>query len=123
MHRVQDSTLKELGIHPGDVIRLKDGAAAWWNGPDAKRKRPNDDDTEHRKQSPTPSAQHNSVTYKTRYDEGGGCQFLGPPMVSSDSSLCPGESLWYKCEARNDWFPVPAGYTIVHEGDEDPFAV
>jgi hypothetical protein len=57
-----------------------------------------------------------------RYYDGGGCRFSGPPMVTGDSSACPGESIWYRCEACQDWFLIPPSYTVIIE-DEDLFAV
>ncbi|KAE9399161.1 hypothetical protein BT96DRAFT_771043, partial [Gymnopus androsaceus JB14] len=37
LHAVLDSDLKELGVRPGDVLCLKQGARPlWFNGPDAK---------------------------------------------------------------------------------------
>ena len=69
LHRVPDATLAEIGIHPGDVIRLKDGAVAWWKGPDTKRKRspfePEPQDA--------PPAKVDTVAYERRFNDGGGC--------------------------------------------------
>jgi hypothetical protein len=117
LHRVPDAALTEIGIHSGDVIRLKDGAVAWWKGPDAKRKRslfePEPQDA--------PPAKVDTVSYERRFDDGGGCRFSGPPMVGGDLRNLPGESIWYRCEARKDWFPIPPGYTVVEEGNDDPF--
>jgi hypothetical protein len=115
LHRVSEKALEEVGIHPGDVICLQDGAVVWWNGPDAKRKRVDGD-----KDTSEPPAKRDSVAYEKRYDDGGGCHFSGPPMVGGDYSV-PGETLWYKCEARKEWFPVPPGYTVIME-EEDPWA-
>jgi hypothetical protein len=109
--RVSDKALEEVGIQPGDVIRLKDGAAVWWNGPDAKRKRADDEETSE------PTAKRNSVAYERRFDDGGGCHFSGPPMVGGDYSV-PGETLWYKCTAQAQWLPVPPGYTVIIEEDD-----
>ena len=114
--------LKELRLLPGDVIHLKDRAVPWWNGPDTKRKRVDE---------PEPNVWEYlvvkcieaSVAYETRYDDGGGCQFSGPPMVGGDSSVHPGESIWYRCKAHQDWFPISPGYTVVTENNEDPFSV
>lgn len=38
LYEVPNGDLKELGVKPGDVLRLKRGAPAWFNGPNAKRK-------------------------------------------------------------------------------------
>lgn len=35
---VDDKFLSNLGISAGDVIHLKKGSTAWWNGPDTKQK-------------------------------------------------------------------------------------
>ena len=112
--RVLDKALEEVGIHPGDVIRLKDGATVWWNHPDAKRKRADSIN----KVAGEPSAKRNFVAYERRFDEGGGNRFSGPQMVGGDY-LVPGETLWYKCVAKGEWLPVPPGYTVVMEGDEE----
>ena len=108
-----DKALQEVGIHPGDVIHLKDGAAVWWNGADAKRKRVDSSN----KEAGEPSAKHDSIAYERRFDEGGGSCFSGPPMVRGDYFV-PGEALWYKCAAKGKWLPVPPGYTVVMEEDD-----
>jgi hypothetical protein len=33
---VDHKLLASLGIYTGDVIHLKNGSMAWWNGPEAK---------------------------------------------------------------------------------------
>jgi hypothetical protein len=121
-HRVQDSVLEELGLPPGDVIHLKDGAVPWWNGPDTKRKRV-DESKPNAREYPAVKCAEAFVAYKTRYDGEGGCQFSRPLMVGDDSSAHLGESIWYRCKALQDWFPIPLGYTVVTENNEDPFAV
>ena len=70
------------------MICLKDGAIMWWNGPER------------------------------RFDDGGGSQLSGPPMVGGDYEEVPGETLWYKCTACKDWFPIPHGYTVIVEEDD-----
>jgi hypothetical protein len=77
---VSDKALEEVGIHPGDVIRLKDGAVTWWNGPDAKRKRVDGEGD-----ISDPPAKHDIVTYKRRFDDSGACRFSGPPIRQSTS--------------------------------------
>jgi hypothetical protein len=116
LHRVPDKALEEVGILPGDAIRLKDGAVVWWNGPNAKRKRVDGD--EDASEPPTKRDSADSVAYERRFDDGGGCHFSGPPMVGGDYYV-PGETLWYKCTARKDWFPVPRGYTVIMEEEEE----
>ena len=108
-----DKALEEVDIHPGDVICLKDGAAVWWNGPDAKRKRVDSNNEE----GGEPSAKCDSIAYERWFDEGGGSCFSGPPIVGGDYFVL-GETLWYKCAAKGKWLPVPPGYTVVMEEDD-----
>ena len=67
---VEDKFLTDLGILPGDVIRLKKGSTAWWNGPDAKRKR-----------STTVTSEDEQpvkrVAYQKWFHGGGGARFVG----------------------------------------------
>ena len=62
------------------------------------------------------------VTYERQFNGGGGSWFSGPLMVGGDYDEVPGETLWYKCAAHKDWFPIPPGYTIVMEEEEDQWA-
>jgi len=102
--QVLDKALEEVGIQPSDVICLKEGAAIWWNGPDAKRKRADGDD----KETSELSMKCDYVAYERRFDGGGGCHFLGPPIVGGDYSV-PGETVLYKCMALGQWLLVPLG--------------
>jgi hypothetical protein len=118
LHRVPDSALEDIGLLPGDVLRLKEGVVGWWNGPDAKRKRSRSNIADDRE--PPPKRTNTiSVAYERRFEEGGGSRFSGPPMVAGDYQM-PGETLWYRCEARQDWFQVPAGYTVIEDADDEP---
>ncbi|KAK0227193.1 hypothetical protein EDD85DRAFT_1027263 [Armillaria nabsnona] len=38
LHQVEDKELQSIGFRSGDIIRLKQNAQRWWNGPDAKQK-------------------------------------------------------------------------------------
>ena len=88
----------------------------WWNGPDAKRKRV-DGEGDKGDISELP-AKDDIVDYKRQFNNGGGFWFSGPPMVGGDYEEVPGETLWYKCTARKGWFPIPRGYTVIVEGDD-----
>ena len=107
--------MEEVGILPGDAICLKDGAVVWWNGPDAKRKRVDSD-----KDADEPPTKLDSVSYERRFDDGGRSRFMGPSIVGGDYFVL-GEKLWYKCKAHKDWFPIPPGYTVITE-EEDEWA-
>lgn len=117
LHCVPDSALKDLRLLPGDVIHLKEGVVAWWNGPDAKRKRSRSN-TVDGQEPPAKHAATNLVAYERRFDDGGRTQFSGPPMEARDYQV-PGETLWYRCEACQDWFQVSPGYTVVANAEED----
>ena len=104
--RVSDKALEEAGIYPDNVICLKDGA-------DAKRKRVDGEGD-----ICEPPAKRDVVDYERRFDDGGGSQFSGPPMVGGDYEEVPGKTLWYKCTAHKGWFQIPRRYTVIVEGDD-----
>lgn len=121
LHRVSDTALESIGIPAGDIIRLKDASLPWYTGPSAKRRRV---DTEKSGAEPTPQT---VVSYERRwYDvdgqQTGASRFWGPPMTGGDPQLEEGLQIWYKCIARQDWFPVPRGFEAHEEGvEDDPF--
>lgn len=118
---VDDKLLASLGISAGDVIRLKNGSMAWWNGPDAKRKRSNTvtSDAEgwssHGEEQPK-----KKVAYEKRFHDKGGNRFTGPPMRPDDGGddLDRDYDLVYFCESQKQWLPVPRGFTV--DEDEEP---
>lgn len=120
LHRVSDSALEGIGIPAGDVIRLKDASLPWYTGPSAKRRRL---DTE----EPSSEPAVGTISYERRwYDadgkQTGGSRFWGPPMKGGDPHLEEGLQIWYKCPARQDWFPVPRGYEVHDDSvEDDPF--
>jgi hypothetical protein len=75
---VDDKLLARLGISTGDVICLKNGSMAWWNGPEAKRKRSNtvSDTSDGCQASEEPPAKK-KVFYKQKFCNGGGMAFSG----------------------------------------------
>jgi hypothetical protein len=105
--------IKELLLN---LCMYVDGAAIWWKGPNVKRKRalfePEPQDV--------PPAKH-IVAYERRFTEGGGCHFSAGSIVGGDLLNAPGETIWFKCEARQDWFLIPPGLTIVEENDDNDF--
>ena len=105
--------MEEVGIYPGNVIHLKDGAIMWWNGPDAKRKRVDGEGD-----ISEPPANHDVVDYERRFDDGSGSWFSGPPMVGGDYEEVLGKTLWYKCTAHKDWFPILHRHTVIVEEDD-----
>ncbi|KAJ7934888.1 hypothetical protein B0H13DRAFT_1854880 [Mycena leptocephala] len=97
LERVEDKELVDLGMSKGDAMRLKAGAQAWWNVPDAKRKRVDS--------SSAPAG------------------FYGPRITPSKSQSDRDRITWYKTTAvKSGWAPLPAGHRAVVEEewvDED----
>lgn len=118
---VEDKFLSDLGILAGDTIRLKKGSIAWWNRPDAKRKRSNTSVSVPETQQPPVKKR---VSYNKRYHDGGGYRFSGPPMRRDEDDdgipVVRDHDLLYFCHTQKQWLPVPVGYLI--DEDEEPQA-
>ncbi|KIK15550.1 hypothetical protein PISMIDRAFT_16437 [Pisolithus microcarpus 441] len=123
---IDDKFLAGLGLSAGDAIHLKRGSIAWWNSPDAKRKRSDASTSE-----PASKRNHSSasetqmpkkVSYEKQYHEGGGNRFTGPPMKKDedDDGFPPDRDydLFYFCETFKEWFPVPSGYIVDDSGKD-----
>ncbi|KAJ7082170.1 hypothetical protein C8R43DRAFT_1142845 [Mycena crocata] len=121
LHLVDSGELVKIGLRAGDIIRLKAGAEKWWTGPDAKRKRA---DSQPDGSGGLSTPDNKKVSFEYRSPSGGGSRFFGPRMTPGDVSERD-RNTFYRCEARNDWFPLPLGYVPVQareEGEEDdPF--
>jgi hypothetical protein len=119
LHLVSDNALVDLGLLPGDVIRMKAGCAAWWSSPDAKRKWDEEgpDSPGNIRTSP-----NKKVCYERRYTHGGLATFFGPTLVPGRLRLVDAE-MFYFCPVREMMVPVPAGFTVIEDDDSDPFNV
>ncbi|KIK93716.1 hypothetical protein PAXRUDRAFT_144441, partial [Paxillus rubicundulus Ve08.2h10] len=95
----------EIGILVGNIICLKKGSINWWKGPNAK--------------SPTHPPQK-MVAYE-RYHNGGGCHFTRPLMIAGDGNDDGPKDydLWYQSTDHSAWLPVPKGYIICEDGNDD----
>lgn len=100
----RDKFLTDLGILPGDVIRLKKGSMAWWNGSDAKRKRSNTATSED--EQPV-----KRVAYQKQFHGGGGAQFTGLPMRPGSPPLLDYDLLYF-CDVQNQWLLIPRGFIL-----------
>lgn len=121
---VDDKLLASLGISAGDVIRLKNGSTAWWNGPEAKRKRSDTvaSDTSDGYQANEEPPAKKKVFYKKKFHGGGGATFSGLPMRADDGNT-PAHwdyDLFYFCDSKTQWLPVPRGFTADEDEDEEP---
>src|SRR5258707_600151 len=81
LHLVNDDALTNIGLTPGDIIRLKQNLQQWWNSADAKRKQTQAD------QPPSvPTTPPNKrVAFEKRYHNGGCYHVYGPKMVEVDN--------------------------------------
>jgi hypothetical protein len=127
LHLIDDQDLVAIGFNKGNAIRIKKAAAEWWNGPEARKKR-----TITEVDAPEPPADKEDpkrIAFERRYPDGGGRRFWGPRLMRSRVfTPVPGEEdeedegdggeTWYLCEARQEWFPVPAGYLAVEHIDD-----
>lgn len=147
-----DLTASDVGIAPGDALWLKRGSTDWWNHM-AKRQREQEKSTGKDKvtvswSDPNPAKRHNPgqgstnldgldlsnlaqstesdpVKYEQRWNDGGCKRFYGPHMKRGDKGSMQDCVVWYFCEGRQDWFPVPPGYVAPYPSaeaeDDDPF--
>ncbi|KAI5998888.1 hypothetical protein EDC04DRAFT_2909211 [Pisolithus marmoratus] len=118
---VDDKFLSDLGVSAGDVIHLKKGSTAWWNGPDAKCKR-SDMSASASAPETQGSLPKKQVSYNKHYHDGGGCCFSGPPMQKDDNDaseppVCDYD-LFYFCDTQKQWLPVLAGYVVGKEEED-----
>lgn len=83
--QVSDSALTALGITEGDVLRLKHGSTAWWNGPNAKRKRAGSDLNSTTEVHDDNTHENKRCHYEYRYPDGSGyVRYNGPPPVAGE---------------------------------------
>jgi hypothetical protein len=112
--------LSEVGILIGDIIHLKKGSVAWWNGPDAKRKQSgtsSSSGTLNRGSLEQPVKK--KVAYEKQYHNRGKSRFSGPPMVDGDPDPTVDYDLYYMCDTQKQWLPVPMGFIVIEDADED----
>jgi hypothetical protein len=113
LHLVNDSSLKDIGIKPGDVIRLKQNSLQWLNSSASKRKQ---DDRAPFAPSTPPNKR---VRFEKRFLDGGSARVYGPHIVEAERDTP--EDLpfdwFYFCEAREAWVPIPSGCVPVLEHD------
>lgn len=115
---IDDKILLGIGIPTGDIIHLKMGCTVWWNGPDAKRKCSNTDQSQSG-QAIASSPPKKKISYKKKYYGGGSCHFKGPPMEPGNDDPQKDYDLWYYSTEHGVLLSVPKGY-VVCEDAEDP---
>ncbi len=113
LHLVDDSSLKDIGIKPGDVICLKQNSLQWLNSFALKSKK---DDSA----SFTPSMPPNKwVRFEKRFLDGGSARVYGLRIVEAerDTSEDLPFNWFYFCEVREAGVPIPSGCIPVLEHD------
>ena len=121
LHKVDNKALEDIGISPGNIIRLKDVAIPWYNGPSAKKRKiaSGNEVEQGQGQAKKPLVAYEKRWFDTEGNQTGASRFWGPTMEGGEEHLEPGLQIWYKCEARQDWFIIPRGYVAVEEGVDD----
>ena len=126
LHLVKDSALKDIGVPPGDVIRLKTNSLAWWNSPEAiapKQKRNDETPDEYGITSTPPTKK--IMSFEKRFHDGGAARLYGSSLVSGQLSKTANYEWYYFCEPVGDMVPVPKGYVPLLDGTDnenfDPF--
>jgi hypothetical protein len=113
LHLVDDSSLKDIGIKPGDVIRLKQHSLQWLNSSTSKRKQGD-------RAPSTPSMPPNKrVRFEKRFHDGGLARLYGLRIVEAEGDELEGLPFnwFYYCKARDAWVPVPPGCVPVLDDD------
>ena len=119
LHLVSDDALAELGINPGNIIRLKTGCVKWWNGADAKRKRgEGDDDLFPRQAEEAAPPPPKKVRYEKRYTDGGGMTFHGPPLVEGGGAHTSDYEMFYYCEVCAKMVRVPPRFSVIEDSED-----
>lgn len=121
----------EVGIPPGDVIRLKEGSNQWWNMPTGgKRKtRSNSLEASNEAGPSTSRTRPQEFSYKLRYPNGsGGRRYRGGIMKQDETGLGYGDAIveegefYYFSDAQNMMVPIPDGWLAPLPSDlENPF--
>ena len=115
LHLVDDTSLKDIGIKPGDVIRLKQHSLQWLNSLASKRKQ---GDCAPSAPSTPPNKR---VRFEKRFHDGGASWVYGPRIVEAEGDVPEDLSFdwYYFCEARDAWVPIPPGCVPVLEHEVD----
>jgi hypothetical protein len=114
LHLVNDSSLKDIGIKPGDIIHLKQNLLQWLNSAASKHKQ---GDLTHSAPLTPPNKW---VHFEKQFHNGGSAWVYGPRIVEAEGDL-PEENIeydwYYYCEAHNAWVPVSSRCVPVLEPD------
>lgn len=105
-----DVSIKDLescGFTPGDAIRLKRGAADWWNGPEAKRPKTSDrtEDVE-----PTEHATTYDIRFEKRFHGGGSSTCFGSGLSEAMGKHRWDYDWWYYNPITQCLERVPTGF-------------
>lgn len=111
---VETSDLVEIGIPPGDVLRLKRAAPVWWSSADAKRQctKANafgqDDSTD---------LVQSLIGFEKRYKDGSGAARTAGTLEPTDDFFDETFDWFYYFDAAKKMVPIPPGFMPVIMSD------
>ena len=109
LHLIDDSSLRDIGIKSGDIIRLKQNLLQWLNGFGLKCKQGD--------QAPSAPSMPLSkqVRFEKRFHNSGALQVYGRQIVEAEGDMLVDSSFnwFYFYVAYDDWVPVPFGYVPI----------
>ena len=119
LSEIGDKTLLDIGIPTGDIICLKRDCMVWWNGPDAKQKCSDTDQSlTSKSRSPTCPSQK-KVAYEKKYHDGSSCQFTAFPMIPGNDNRPRDYDLWYQSTDHGVWLPVPKRFIVCEDAEKE----
>jgi len=117
LHLVETQALVKLGIPAGDAVRLKNGAQAWWSGPDAKSLKHKASSIQPPNSPPNPK----KYRFEKHYNGGGAKSYFGSAIEreTPDSDAAPRDySWWFFCPLTRHTQPLPDHHVPVLAPEE-----
>ena len=129
LHLVNNADLAEVGISPGDAIRLKEYASMWWmNEQQRVAKHPRELGNDHRGVSiPLPAHSttplNKRLRFEKHYHKGGGMSISGRDIAKAASDYNGHDHSWWVYSKELKMFiPLPAGKVPVIDDYPIPLA-
>jgi hypothetical protein len=110
---IDEKNLILCGLCAGDAIRLKQGASAWWNSPEAKRSKISVPEDAHSNDD-EPQLDYKKIRFEKRFVDDGGCvTVFGAGLVEGVNCRYQEFTLWYYNEVMKHLEKVPSGYVPI----------
>ena len=116
LHHVSQDSLVNLGITPGDAIRLQNNAPKWWNGSHAKRKRSGLKANQQKQLDTTPP--NKRVRFEKHYYDGGKHVLWGSKLIEGDLHPNADFQWHYHSYEHDSVIPIPQGYVPLFEEED-----